>query len=180
MIFLDLHKTYDALDRSSCLEISECYGVDYPACRLLHTYWRWLAMVASADGYYRTAFQGALGVTQVYPLYPNIFNVVVDAVVRHWVTVAVEGMEERGERGQEGRHQASFFYAEDGMVTLPDPRWIQGAFSTLVDLFDRLVLRTNVGKTVCMVCRPFQAVGNQLEVAYGRRMTGEGPTFRER
>ena len=27
------------------------------------------------------------------------------------------------------------------MVTLLDPRWIQGAFSTLVGLFDRIVLQ---------------------------------------
>ena len=31
-----------------------------------------------------------------------------------------------------------------------------------------------------MVCRPCQAAGNQLEVAYGRQITGEGPTYRER
>ena len=35
--------------------------------------------------YYEVAFTGARGVTQGYPLSPNIFNVVVDAVVSHWV-----------------------------------------------------------------------------------------------
>ena len=60
-------------------------------------------MVARAGGYYGTAFQGARGVTQVDPLSPTIFNVVVYAVVRHWVTVMVLGVEERGECGQEGR-----------------------------------------------------------------------------
>ena len=29
-----------------------------------------------------------------------------------------------------------------------------------------------------MVCHPFQAAGNKLEAAYGRRITGEGPTYR--
>ena len=38
-------------------------------------------MVASAGGYYRTALQGAHGVTQGYLLSPTIFNVVVYAVV---------------------------------------------------------------------------------------------------
>ena len=66
------------------------------------------------------------------------------------------------------------------MIASSDPRWIQGAFDTLVGLFDRLVLRTNVGKTVSMVCRPCQAVGNQSYTVYGRRITGEGPTYRER
>ena len=50
----------------------------------------------------------------------------------------------------------------------------------MVGLFDRVGLQTNVGKTVGMVCHPFQAAGNQLEAAYGRRITGEGPTYRER
>ena len=61
-------------------------------------------MVAMTGGYYGAAFQGARGVTQGDPLSSTIFNVVVDAVVQHWVAVVVEGKEERGKRGQEGRH----------------------------------------------------------------------------
>ena len=38
VIFLDLHKAYDALDRSRCLEILEGYGVGPRARRLLQTY----------------------------------------------------------------------------------------------------------------------------------------------
>ena len=78
-------------------------------------------MVAREGGYYGAAFKGAQGVTQVDPLSPTIFNVVVDAVVRHWVTVMVEGTEERGERGQEGRHQNTRFYTDNGMVASSDP-----------------------------------------------------------
>ena len=43
-------------------------------------------MVARAGGYYGTVLGGERGVTQSDPLSPDIFNVVVDAVVRHWVT----------------------------------------------------------------------------------------------
>ena len=86
-------------------------------------------MVASADGYYGTAFQGARGVTQGDTLSPAIFNVVVDVVVRHWATVVISGAEERGERGHESRHQASLFYVDDGMVASSDPRWLQGALT---------------------------------------------------
>ena len=49
----------------------------------------------------------------------------------------------------------------------------------MVDLFDRVVLRTNSRKTVDMVCLKCQAVGTQLEVPYGRYMTGEGPYYQE-
>ena len=57
---------------------------------------------------------------------------------------------------------------------------IQGAFNTLVGMFYRVVLHTNVRKIVGMVCHPFQAAGNLSEAAYRRRFTGEVPTYRER
>ena len=83
MIFLDLHKAYGSLDRSRYIYILEGYGMGPRACRLLRNYWRRLTMVARAGGYYGAAFKGDQGVTQVYPLSPTIFNVVVEAVVRH-------------------------------------------------------------------------------------------------
>ena len=154
VILLDLHKAYDALDRSRCLDILEGYGMGPRVRRLLQIYWMRLTRVAREGGYYGTIFKGARGVTQGDPLSPTIFNMVVDAVVKHWVTVVIAGVEERGERGKEGRHQASQFYSYDGIVASYDPLWIQGAFNTLVSLFDRVGLRTNVGKIVGMVCRP--------------------------
>ena len=71
------------------------------------------------------------------PLSPTIFNAVVDTVVRHWVHGVVEEAEAREETGQEGMHQAALFCADDVMVALLDPAWLQGAFNALVGLFDR-------------------------------------------
>ena len=88
-------------------------------------------MVERAGGYYGTDFRGERGVTQGELLSPTIFNVVVDAVVRHWVTGIITELEARGELGQEGRHQAALFYADDGMVASLDPIWMQGAFNAL-------------------------------------------------
>ena len=118
--------------------------------------------------------------THGYPLSLTIFNVVVYAVVRSWVKTVIAGAEERGERGKEDRHQAALFYADDGTVASSDPRWFQGAFDTLVGLFDRVGLWTNAGKTVGMFCRPCQSSGNQLEAAYGRLVMGEVSTYRQR
>ena len=50
MIFLDLHKAYDALDRSRCLEILEVYVVGTRSRRLLQSYRKSLAMMARAGG----------------------------------------------------------------------------------------------------------------------------------
>ena len=85
VIFLYLTKAYDALDRSRCLGILEGYGVGPGARRLLQNYWRRLTMAARVGGNYGAAFKGARGVTQGDPLSPTIFNVVLDAVVRHWL-----------------------------------------------------------------------------------------------
>ena len=73
-------------------------------------------MVAQAGGYYWTAFKGYRGVTQGDPLSPTIFNVVVDAVVHHWVTLAIEDAEKRGGRWKKGRHQSALLYADDGSI----------------------------------------------------------------
>ena len=151
------------------------YGVGTQARRLLHTYWRILTMVVRARGYYGTALQGARRVTHGYPPSPTIFNVVANAVLRHWVTGVIGDTEERGNHGKEVRHQAALFYAYDGMVASSDPRWLQGAFNALVGLFYRVSLQKNVGKIVGMVCHPFHAAGNLSEAAYGRRFTGKAP-----
>ena len=55
-----------------------------------------------------------------------------------------------------------------------DPDWLQGVFNNLTKLFYRVELRTNAGKTVGMLCRPFRTVGTQLGAAYEWGMTVEG------
>ena len=68
----------------------------------------------------------------------------------------------------------------DVCALLEDPQWLQWAFTQLVGLFERVGLNTNCRKTVSMTCRPCSTPGNRSEEAYGRLMTGEGPTPRER
>ena len=118
--------------------------------------------------------------TQGDPLPPTVFNVVVDEVVWHWVIVVVDSMKYQGGHGQEGRHQNALFYIVNGMVASPDSKWLQGGFITLVGLFDRMGLNTNVGKTVGMVFRQCQAAGTRSEAVCGRRMIGEDHLYWER
>ena len=66
------------------------------------------------------------------------------------------------------------------MVASSDPAWLQGAFNALGGLFDRVGLKTNVGKTVGRVCHPCQAAGIITKAVYGRRIMGEGNSYRER
>ena len=126
-------------------------------------------MVARVGGYYGTAFKGERGVTQGDPLSPTIFNVVVDAVVRHWVTGVIADAEERGKLGKGRRHQAALFYAYDGMVASSDPRWLQGDFNTLVGLFGRVGLRKMSGRQLVWSATP-----GRRRAIYRRRRTGGG------
>ena len=118
--------------------------------------------------------------TQSDPLSTTPFNVVVDVVVRHWLEGLQEAKEEKEADGGEG-HFSAVFYADDGMVGATDPQWLQGAFSALVAIFDRVGLLTNVDKTVRMACQPCRAgSGNRTTEGYRRRGTGEGLSYRER
>ena len=40
-----------------------------------------------------------------------------------------------------GGHFLAVFYADDGMFGASDPEWLQGAFSALVAIFDRVGLQ---------------------------------------
>ena len=72
------------MERYRYLDILEGYGVGPRALRLLRRYWVMLQMMVRAGGYYGVPFHGERCVTQGYPLFSTIFNVVVGAVVRHW------------------------------------------------------------------------------------------------
>ena len=111
-------------------------------------------MVAREGGYFGKAFKEKRGVTQGDPLSPTILNVVVDAVVRHWVNGIVDEAEAKGETGRDGQHQSAVFYANNDMVVSSDPAWLQGTFNAVVAIFDRVGLLPNVGNMVSMVCHP--------------------------
>ena len=70
-------------------------------------------------------------------------------------------------------------YDDDGVVASTDPGWLQSAFDFLTGLFDRVGLRTNVRKTVGMVCWPCRVTRVQAHKSYTRRMTGDGSILKE-
>ena len=65
-------------------------------------------MVDSSGGYYGAAFQGVWGVTQGDPMYPTIFNVVVDALLRHCISLVSGGVGGQYGWGREVLHRAAF------------------------------------------------------------------------
>ena len=62
------------------------------------------------------------------------------------------------------------FYVDDEMVGATDPQWLQGAFSALVAIFDRVGLLTNVDKQSAWPANPVgrgPAIGHQTATGGG-------------
>ena len=113
------------------------------------------------------------------PLSPTIFNMVVDVVIWHWVTL-VAGEEAVLDRfGQEIQWLAEFFYTYDGLFVLPRPAWLQAALDVLTVLLDRIGLHNNVNKTVGMVRQTYYIIHQQSETESMWRMTVVGQSFWE-
>ena len=76
--------------------------------------------------------------------------------------------------------KATLFFADNGLVASIDMGWLQFAFDTLMGLFNRMGMRTNIHNTVGMVCSPCWAARVRAGEAYTQWMTGEGRSFKER
>ena len=137
-------------------------------------------MVAKADGCFGHPVKGCQGVTQGDPLPPTIFNVVVDAVIRHWVTVVMPSEAVTGGLGLKIIDLAAYFYTKYVILASNQTERLQRSFDVLTSLFDRVSLRKNTAKTFGMVCHICHAPGGILEEAYARRVTRRGTTFQER
>ena len=73
-------------------------------------------MVDKAGGYFGRPFKGYREVTQGDPLSPTIFNVVVDAVICHWVTVVTPTEAGTGGLGFAIIDLVAYLYADNGLV----------------------------------------------------------------
>ena len=179
-VSLDIYKAYNALDWEMALDLLSVYRVSPRTVRLPWTYGDRLKIIAKAGGYFRRPFKGYRGVTQGYPLSPTIFNMVVDAVIRHWVTVTTPSEVVKRGLGLTIIDLAACFYDDDGFVVLTQTERLQRAFGTLTGLFDRVGLGKNTAKAVGMVCHPCHVLGGISEEGYARRVKGKGPTFWKR
>ena len=140
-------------------------GVGPNTICIMRIYWAWIQIATAAGGHYRTAFQSHRGVTQGDPLSPTIFNVVVDTVILHWVTVV--GVPQKGSGrevlGTSIQDLSSIFYAVDGLIVFLNSAHFQGAFDALTGLFDRVGLQTKEERN-----RAWH-VGHVTPLMYGQR-----------
>ena len=82
-VLLDLRKAYNVLNIKQYMEILVVYGLGKQTECLHQNYWNQLNTVAWAMRYYGATFKGYQGVTQGYPPSTNIFNMLVDVVIKN-------------------------------------------------------------------------------------------------
>ena len=123
---------------------------------------------------------GYRGVMQDNPLSPTISNVVVGAIIFHWVTVVMPTEAGTGGLGMTIIDLVAYFYANNGLVASTQMERLNRAFDVLAGLFGQVDIQMNTEKTVGMVCQPCHAPVRMSEEANARWTTGIGPTFWER
>jgi hypothetical protein len=170
MIFLDLKKAYDTLNRPQAMRILEKYGVGPNIRRIIQLIWEGDTMVPIQAGYYGNSFHAERGVRQGDILSPLIFNIMVDAVVRNW----------RHIHNPEGVEDMSVFYADDGTLTGTDAEELQRALDTMTRDFKSLGLLMNANKTKFMVMTGGKRTVITSQRAVNRMHTGEGLSHIER
>ena len=137
-VFLDLSKSYDTVGRECLIQTLEGYGAGPRMCGLLETFWAHQKVVPRQNCYHEPDFLATLGTTQGSLVYPTLFNVVVENVIRTWFAMIVEDQRvaQKGMLEAVGQFLV-VFYTKDGMVGSIDAKWLQHSMKILVGLFPR-------------------------------------------
>ena len=122
--------------------------------KVIGFFWDHSVLVCRAGGCYGEPLQTRRGVTQGGPFSPRILNTMVDGVVQEWLRRTIGDGAMTVRVGEEIRQFLAAFYANNGLVQSRDPARLQASLDTLVSLFKRVGLGTNVSKTKTMVCIP--------------------------
>ena len=170
MVFVDLKKAYYSLDRERAMLILEGYGVGANICRIISMMWQGDTLVPRQAGYYGKAFKAKRGVRVGDVMSPTVFNIVVDAVVRHWKHL----------HNPVEFEELALFYADDGMITGTDQARVQASLDAITSSFATVGLKMNSRKTKFMVMAGGRHRLHMRSAAYRRKQTGEGATYRER
>ena len=100
--------------------------------------------------------------TQGYPLYSTIFNMVVDTVIHHSSTMMAGKATGPEVFGRVVQNLSALFYVDDRLLDSLQPSRLQKKLDVLMGLFNRAGIKTNVGKTVGMICQLFHTPGSLL------------------
>ena len=173
--YLDLTKAHDTVDRERALDMFEECGMGPKMIRLTENFWKDQKVVAKQSGFFGPAFDAEQGETQGCSAAPTRFNIIIDKVVRHWLTLVVndDGMATSNGFGMMVNERLAMFCADDGLTASRDPVWLQNASDVLVHLFRRMGLVANVSKTKMMTCYPGSIHSKMPPEAHEQRVMGQ-------
>ena len=115
-VLFDVKKACNSLDQTRYMEMLRGYGIGENLQRLLKRFWEGPMVVLRSGSFYVLLFKREWGVTQGIPVSPNIFNMVVDAVVRDTMMKVCGPQEEHRVMGWAVGGKDIVFYAYDGRI----------------------------------------------------------------
>jgi len=180
--FLDIEKAFDSFHRDRLLDIATAYGLGPISRRIISSFWDMQQLATRQSGFYGEVFTAHRGVTQGCCISSEFCKLATDCVIRAWLNTTIDddGRTVRDGLGDTVQDRLVSLYSDDHALASSDAPWLQEALTCLTDLLARIGLRVNNSKSVVMSCHPgFIHTGISTE-AYNRRVTGEGPTFRDR
>ena len=115
----------------------------------MEAFWDNVVLVCKAAVCYGLPFKAGRRVTQGGPVFPTIFNLMVDAIIREWERLLILRRIPLGEI----RTLIAIFYADDGPIASRSPKTLGG-------------LQTNTMKTEVMIFVPGKISTSLSERAY--------------
>jgi hypothetical protein len=123
------------MDRGRCLAILALHGAGPQMIRLIRNFWETATNVCRAKGNYGRPFKAGRGVTQGGPLSAKLFNILVDAVVREWMRLVRETLDDSdGQLAVRVEELFAIFYVDDGYLASRDAEFPGGSHSPRLDL----------------------------------------------
>ena len=90
LLFLDISKAYDMLDRGRFLQTLERYGARKKLCGILVDFWENQYVVTRHSRSYVPPFRLTHSTTWVGLASPTLFNVDLGSMLRHWIFLTVK------------------------------------------------------------------------------------------
>ena len=119
---------------------------------LLQEFWDKQEVVTQQGGFHGTPFNSSIGTTQGDLSSLTLFNVVLESVIRHWMSLTIENPDAiHNIIGETVGHKLGVFYTDDDMISSRNPEWIQGAIKLLIGFFRRISLEKNIEKSKTML-----------------------------
>ena len=154
LVFFDLRKAYDNVDRGHIIQTLEGYSAGPFLCGILETFWANQKLLPRKNGYNVMEFQVTRVKTQGGLISLTLFNIVVNFFIRTCLDMKVE--DQRVVHNRMGEAVGSclgVFYADESMVGSRDYEWLHHLMNVLVGLFRGYGLTSNVTKSRTMTCQ---------------------------